>query len=503
MKLTRILILLLLFISMLIVHASDVKAQQIIQLTLDSAADIAINNSYRTQTLEMDIERSMYHLEAERAGLKTQVYANLKTPDLKNISDYKWNSELKLDEIVRQNSNLWQSDFSIKHPLILFGYPTNGYLSLNNTFYRYNQLINGDSEIDYYNRLYLKYEQPLFLPNELKYDLEEAELDLEYIKLNYISNRLGIIDDIVDDYYDIFSIIYFNGIYDNQLDVLQSIYEIASRFASGDSARKIESMQVQLAITNFRENLLSNQSRLREEVSDLKQKLRLDFEDSIIVKPTIQLNPITVDLDEAIKYGFDNSIQMQRLNISKRRTEINVENEKGRNAFHMILEVTYGVEKKDEKYFNLVNQYDNSNSIILNAYIPIWDGGRRKARIQAAQVNIRRRDLEIDDEKQEIRNDIINTYTDLNEYYERSINMSLSVQIAKEVTGIRIAQYGRGEITIQDLLQTVDSYEETEERFINVYLGYRLSLLELMSQTYYDYEKGMSLFDEFELEYKN
>ena len=130
MRLTRVLTFLLLFISMLIVHASVVKAQQIIQLTLDSAADIAINNSYRTKTLEMDIERSMYYLEAERAGLKTQVYANLKTPDLKNISDYKWNSILKRDEIIRQNSNLLQSEFSIKHPIILFGYPTNGYLSL-------------------------------------------------------------------------------------------------------------------------------------------------------------------------------------------------------------------------------------------------------------------------------------------------------------------------------------------------------------------------------------
>ncbi len=503
MRLTRIQIFLLLFISMLIVHASDVKAQQIIQLTLDSAADIAINNSYRTQTLEMDIEKSMYHLEAERAGLKTQVYANLKTPDLKNISDYKWNSTLKRDEIVRQNSNLWQSDFSIRHPVILFGYPTNGYLSLNNRLYRYNQLMDGDSETDYYNRLYIQYEQPLFLPNELKNDLEKAKLDLEYIKINYISNRLGIIDDVADDYYDIFSIVYFNGIYDNQLDVLQSIYEIASLFASGDSARKIESMQVQLAITNVRENLLSNKGHLRKEISDLKQKLRLDMGDSIIVKPTIQLNPITIDLDEAIQYGFDNSIQLQRHNISRRRAEIDVENEKGNNAFHMTLGVTYGLEKRDKEYFNLVNQFDNSNSITLNAYIPVWDGGRRKARVQAAQVNIRRRDLEIYDEKQETRYDIINTYTDLNDYYERSINMSLSVQIAKEVTGIRIAQYGRGEITIQDLLQTVDSYEETEVRFINVYLGYRQSLIRLMGQTYYDYEKGMSLFDEFELEYTN
>ena len=210
MKINRFSILLLVMVNIFIGNARGLKAQQIIQLTLDSAVDIAINNSYRIRNLEMEIERSMYWLKARRAGLKTQVYANLKTPDLKQISDYKWDSTLGRDVIVRQNTQLWQSDFSIKHPVTFFGYPTNGYLSLNYKLYNYLQRFNSDIETDFYNRLYLKYEQPLFLPNELKNDLEEAELDLKDIKLEYISDRMEIIDDISDDYYDIFKSKYYN-----------------------------------------------------------------------------------------------------------------------------------------------------------------------------------------------------------------------------------------------------------------------------------------------------
>lgn len=145
-----------------------IKAGRVIHLTLDSAVDIAIHNSYRTKMLEMQIEKSMYWLKARQAGLKTQVYMDLKSPDLQHISDYKWNSILYRDEIVRQNTQLWQSDLSIKQPFILFGYPTNGYFSLNYKLYRYLQRDNGHSEVDFYNRFYVKFEQPFFLPNELK-----------------------------------------------------------------------------------------------------------------------------------------------------------------------------------------------------------------------------------------------------------------------------------------------------------------------------------------------
>ena len=284
---------------------------------------------------------------------------------------------------------------------------------------------------------------------------------------------------------------------------LKTIHAITKKFFLQDSSRKIEKIQVELEISNVQENLLSNQSLLRQRIANLKQRLRLDLEDSLIVIPTIKVYPINVNLEQALQYAFTNSPDLERANISKRRSEIDVENEKGKNAFHLILEVTYGLEKENDRIQNLWERYDNSNSITLNAYIPVWDGGQRKARIQAELVDVRRRELEIIDEKEELRIDIINTFTDLNEYYQRSVNMKKGMEIAKEVTDISVGKYEQNEISLQDLLQTVDSHKETEVIFLDVYLGYRRSHLDLMVDTYYDFEKNISLLDEIDLKYND
>lgn len=501
MKMNRFSIYLLVTVNIFICNARGLKAQQIIQLTLDSAVDIAINNSYRIKRLELEIEKSMYWLKARRAGLKTQVYANLQTPDLKQKSEYEWNWELQRDELVRRNTQLWQSDFSIKHPVTFFGYPTNGYLSLNYKLYKNLQLIKSDSEIDFYNRLYLKYEQPLFLPNELKNDLEEAELNLKDIQLEYIEDRMEIIDDISDDYYDTFKSKYYNIIYENQLNYLKTIHEITKKFFLQDGSRKIEKIQVELEISNVQENLLSNQSLLRRRIADLKHRLGLDPEDSLIVIPTIKLYPINVNLEQALQYGFTNSPDLERANINIRRSEIDVENEKAQNAFHLTLEVTYGLEKGNDQFKNLWERYDNSNSITLTTYFPVWDGGQRKARIQAELVDVRQRELEIIDKKVDLRKDIINAFTNLSEYYQRSVNMEKSMEIAKEIADIRIGKYEQNEISLQDLLLTVNRHKETEVIFLDVYLGYKRSNLDLMVETYYDFEKNISLLDEIDLKY--
>lgn len=496
-------VLLIFILFFLLVFLNELTlSKNTIQLSLESVVDIAINNSYRTRELEYELRRSVHYLNAYKAGLNTQVYLRLKSPDFNNVSENRWNSNLYRDEIVRINSTLWQSDLSVLQPVMFFGYPTNGYLSLNYRVYNYQQLDDGNKEIDWYNRFYLKFEQPFFLPNELQNDLEEAELDLKDIKLRYIMERLEIIENISDDYFDIFELMYQKKIYDNQLFLLQQTLERAQKIITNDSTRKIEETQIELELTNVMENLLSNNARTRNELANLRQRLRLSQEDSLYLIPVIHIVPINVNLQKALEMGLNNTPWLKRLEIIRRRSEIDVENEKGNNAFHMTLEMTYGLEKKNHQFINLWDQFDNSNSITINAYVPVWDGGKRKNRIQAEMIDLDRRDLAIEEEQEDIRNDITNIYTNLNEYYNRAINMKSSVKLSNEIASESIKQYKNGEINLQALVQILNRHKETEEKFLSVYSGYRRSLLELSIQTLYNFETDRSLMDEFELTYK-
>jgi outer membrane protein len=482
---------------------SDITvAKNAIHLTLESAVDIAINNSYRTRELELELKRSVHYLNAYKAGLHTQVYMHLKTPDFSNLSDYRWNSTLYKDEIVRINSTLWQSDLSVLQPVILFGYPTNGYLSLNYRVYNYQQYDEGNKEIDWYNRLYLKFEQPIFLPNELKNDLEEAELDLQDIKIRYIADRLEIIEDIADDYFDIFELMYAQKIHQNHLFLLQGTLDRCNKLVAEDSSRHLEMTQIKLEMSNVVESQLSNQAQVRNDLANLRQRLRLSQNDSLYVIPALNIIPINVQLDQALQLALKNTLQLQRLHLSRRRSEIDVENEKGRNAFHMTIEATYGLEKKNHQFNYLWNQFDNSNSLTLNAYLPIWDGGQRRNRIEAELLDIDRRDLNIEQEREDIINDVTNFYTNLNEFYNRTLNMQNSVSLSKTLTSESIKQYGRGEISLQALIQIINRHKETEEKFLQVYSSYRRSMLELSLQTLHDFETNRSLLEQFELAYE-
>ncbi|MBD3378439.1 hypothetical protein GF406_25655 [candidate division KSB1 bacterium] len=483
----------IIFFLFFLILSGPVSAKNNIELSLDRAVEITMNNSYRIRRLELGIERTLFWLRAQRANLKSSVSLNLQTPDLSRISDYKWNSTLQRDEIVRQNTERWQAILSVRQPVILFNYPTNGYISLNYKVYRYTQRDNGDKDVDYYNRVFVKYAQPFFRPNSLKNNLEDAELNLELNKVNYTADRVNIMEHISGEYYDLFQLEYQRRIYEKQLKYLERLKSITDRIVARDSSRAIERIQVELEIANVQENVLENKSQLRRERANMKQRLRLSMDDSLIVEPRTPITEINIDLEQAIEYGYESSPHLRRLRIYKRKSEIDVEQQKGRNSFHMTLEMTYGLERQENKFIDIWEDYDNSNSITLNAHIPLWDWGERNARIQAEQMEVKQRLLDIEEHSENIRKNVINTFTNLNEYQERTLNMKNSLRLAQELLTMSLQQYANSEISIQDVLQIITRQKETDEKFIVAYLGYRRALLNLMVLTHYDFEKDQSL----------
>lgn len=469
-----------------------------INLSLDRAVAIAMDNSYRIKQLKLGIERSRQWLRAERAGLKSRVYMNVKAPEFSAVSDYKWDSVLGKDVIVKQTTQMWWMNLSIRQPVVLFGYPTNGYLSLNNRIYRYNQLDDGLWESNYYNRYFLQFEQPFFQPNRLKNDLEKAELRLQENELEFLDDQVRLIDDIADDYYGLFRYSYNDIINARYIENLHRLNAISDCQGKDNGAKSIDCIQIQIELNNAREKKAQNLSDLRLESTRMKQRLRLDDLDSLIILPEVDITEISIDLDKAVDYALSLRPRMRLLEINKRQQEIDLTNVKGWNSFRMNLEMTYGLEKQDEHVQQLWNEYDNSYSVTLNAYIPIWDWGQRQARIDAQKITIQRTELYIEQTRNTIESEIRNALQNLEEYQKRVSNMQSNLEMAEEITSISIEQYANGEISLQDLLQTINRQRETDMNFLEAYLGYRKSLLELMTDTYYDYENDVELLAKFQ-----
>ncbi len=103
-------------------------SQAPIDLTLDRMVELGLRDSYRVRHLQLEVERTRSLLSAERAGLKSRVSLNISAPQFQAISDNKWNSTLQRNELIREDTRRFQMDLSVRQPVILFGYPTNGVL---------------------------------------------------------------------------------------------------------------------------------------------------------------------------------------------------------------------------------------------------------------------------------------------------------------------------------------------------------------------------------------
>ena len=281
--------------------AVPVRAQQPerIDLTLERLVELTLSSSYQVRFLNMGVDQTRLRLQAERARLRSSVSLNVSAPDFQSISENRWNSNLGRNEIVQENSRRWEAQLSIRQPVILFGYPTNGYLSLNNRVYRYTQLeTDGDRDLTYYNRYFVQYTQPLFQPNSLRNSLERAGLNLERAEMEYYGDVMEAVVDASEEHLDLFESVYEQRIQSDYVSRLELTLQAAQARADADPARAIDLDQVRVELANARERLTSMQSGYRRSLASLKNELKLPQETEIVISAeTPQMRPVQVNRD--------------------------------------------------------------------------------------------------------------------------------------------------------------------------------------------------------------
>ncbi|MBT8397052.1 MAG: TolC family protein [Gemmatimonadetes bacterium] len=471
---------------------------QVIELTLEGMVDLTLSTSYQIRRLNLDIQRDQHNLHAEQARLKSSVDLELTAPAYRLTSEPKWNSDLQKNEIVQENTRRWEGELSISQPVMLFGYPTNGYLSVNNRMYRYTQFDgDGSRDTDFYNRYYISYRQPLFQPNDLKNNLEQAEMRLEETRLDFYGDVVRIVNNVSRTYYDLFREHYERTVSLELVADLERALAIARELAQVDSVFLIDVDQVQIELANARENVQSNESSIRLRSAGVKRDLGLSDADSILITAVFHLDPVPIEMDEAIRYAQELTPRMRNLAIDLRNSEIRLEDVKGRGGFQLDLNMSYGREKRDDELGNLWVRPDNSYTVNVSADIPLWDWGERKARLASSEIRIQQTLLRIEEQELEMVSEVRNEVLNVRDREARTMAMRDNLGLAQEVSETSFQRYHTGAISVLDLLLSLRREAETAENFLDAYLSWRSSLRSLQQQTYFDFENRVPVLERF------
>jgi outer membrane protein len=471
---------------------------RVLEMTLETMTTLALSDGYRVRFLNMNIEQTAWELRAERARLRSSVDLEFSAPVWSDISQEHFNPELGRNEIFRENELRVEGELSIRQPVILFGFPTNGYLSLNNSVYRVAQReTDGERDVEYYNRYFIQYTQPLFQPNELRNSLEEAELDLESEEIDYYENILELVDDVSQDYFSLFETAYNVQVADGYVADLRDAEAAAQIVVQNNPTRSIELDQIRVELANAEEQLGQSQTDLRRQYSDLRTELNIPTSDSIMVDPTIDVVPIQIDVERAVQFAQELAPSLRRLRIQEREREISLDEVRGRNAFQVDLEFTYGREMRNPYFDDILQDPENTYTVDVNASVPLWDWGERDARIEASRVNLRRSVLQMEEANVEIVTDVQNEIQDVLELQARAVSMEANLVLAQDISAQTLARYREGSMTALDLLQTLQRELDTAENLLEAYVGWRESIQGLQELTYYDFELDVPVMERY------
>jgi len=471
---------------------------QVIDLTLERMVQLTMSSSFRVRQLNLEVRRDQYNLQAEQARLKSSVDMDLTIPAFSLTSEPKWNSDLQKNEIIQENTRRWEGQISVRQPVILFGYPTNGYLSLNNRVYRYTQIDDtGKADTNYYNRYYVSYTQPLFQPNSLKNNLEQAELNLEGTQLEFFGDVIQVVNGVSEVYLDLLEEHYRRDIRQGQVDNLERALQIARTLAGADSSRSIDLEQIQVELANAREQVQASESSIRLEYASVKRELGLRDTDSVALVPTFHLDPVPMDMEEAVRYGIELTPRMRQLDIGLRNSQIRLEEARGRGGFRMNVNMSYGRERRDELFDKLWVDPDNSYTVNVTAFLPIWDWGERKARLASSAIGIEQAQIRIEEAEIQIESTVRNEVLNVRDREGRTMAMRENLDRARGLTEATFQRYQDGAISASDLILSLLREKDTAENFLQTYLGWREALRRLRQLTYYDFERGMPVLDWF------
>ncbi|MGH7506153.1 MAG: TolC family protein, partial [Longimicrobiales bacterium] len=233
---------------------------------------------------------------------------------------------------------------------------------------------------------------------------------------------------------------------------------------------------------------------------NIKQRLRLESADSITLDPVLNVEPLNVDVERAIELATTLAPRLRQLAIDRRENEIELEQTRGNDSFRMNVGLTYGREMQDPRFEDLWSEPRNSYTINVSGYIPIWDWGEHKYRVQAEHYSLEQTDLEIEEARTSIETDVASEVRNLEEYEQRALDMQENLAFARRITATTIDRYRTGEVDLVALLQTIDRESTTARNFLDAYLGFQNALLRLQELTYYDFERDMPLLDRFHIE---
>ena len=478
-------------------------------LKLGQAIELALEKGFDARMQRLELINAQQNVLAQKGRFRTQVDLDLYSPDFKE--------DVQAIRLPGQNpyyntvgSLRWQSLLSITQPL-----PTNGKVSLTSNLYQTRESVYQDAqdvtdkEKRFYTSLRLNFTQPLFVPNDLKLGMERANLQHERAQRQYTRTELDVVYNVTQSFYNLYRATRALEIAQEEQKQQEDAYDLAQRKFDAGLIPEVEALQMEVDLAQSRNRVYEAEGNLSQIEDRFKIAIGLPLEEYVKVVTDFEIKEIEVNDDKALEHGLRYRTEIREREISRRLAEITLKETDARSTIRGELSAYYdltGVSDPNLDYSSGVYDYLNSSwddlrkrprnrGITFTLSVPIWDSGVNKAQVAAARAELDMSDLNMEQIRKEVAQDIRAVVTRLHETRNRLDVLKRSEEVARRSYEISQSRFDNGDITSQALALDRDRLTAARTNYLDAYIDYQLAIADLKRNTLYDWERGVSLVE--------
>ena len=459
-------------------------AQEI--LTLEKALEIAYHQSPSIIQSKMSLEQSELALIQQKASLKSQFSLNL--------SPFQYTRSTSFDNYNTQwytrKSMSSGLDFRISQPIKW----TDGTLTLSNSFNWQdddNQSF-GAKSTSFSNNLSLNLEQPIFTYNKTKMQLKRLEFNLEKAKIQYALAQLNIEKNVTSAFYGVYQaykrLVTAREAFQSQ----KENYELIKNKVEQGLIAQEELFQAEVTLATNENSLADTEMSYENTKDQFKQTLGLPLDIDISILPNIQIDPVQVDVNQAVKYALDQRMEIRQQQIAIEEGIFSLIEAKDNNKFKGSISARVGLMGQGDKFNGAFSKPDDNETIGVTLTVPLWDWGARKANIRSSELSNENTEISNAEERKSIMLDVRQLCRELPKLLRQIDIARQTVSNAERTYDINVEKYRNGALTGMELKNQQTQLTDAKNALTDAIISYKLRLLDLKIQTLWDFQNNKS-----------
>lgn len=468
------------------------------KLSLEQSIELAREKSLRMQRLIMDMEIAEANLKSTISNYRLQMDLELR-PDY-NDQVMEWSDSTGISYYSHKALNLF-GGVTVRQPL-----PSNGSIFISTGL---------ENNINYYNHrrsssfnTRVGINQPLdafWGYNNHTASIKRARLAYELSTKSLTRAELDLIYNITSSFYNLLSIQKNVEIAYLDLERQKEASEMTQKKFEAGLMREVDALQMEVELAQAHNSYEIQLLSMESATNSFKEILGVELDDEVLLESDLDYSTVYVDPDKAVEYALENRLEIRENEIQIEQGKLDLKRQKAEGLPTAALNGYFekkGVSREPfstdygrmvRRSFSDYGSRPINYAIGMTIRIPIIDWGKNKHSVKAAETSLKQSVIRKEEAERSIEIEVRNLAARINSNLKMLQLLERNVEVAEKSFQITLGRYSEGDIDSDALANERARLNGAYTSHLNAYITYKLSLADIMRQTFYDFENNRSI----------